>query len=152
MPFLDRTGPFCLFFIVFHCFLKLWFVFQFEWIISLNEYFWFNFELNIELNHFLVRFNVKMNIQNVSPYLAHISWFSSDCFSGCGWYFEAANDKERWQRSPLSDILCVTHCIPLRALNQRQNNYNRATYYTTDMTLLSEDTNWILNWWTGWPR
>ena len=81
MPFLDRTGPFCLFFIVFHCFLKLWFVFQFEWIISLNEYFWFNFEwiillneysrfnfeLNIELNHFLARFNAKMNNQNLSP-------------------------------------------------------------------------------------
>ena len=32
----------------------------------LNEYFWFNFELNIELNHFLARFNVKMNNQNVS--------------------------------------------------------------------------------------
>ena len=80
VPFLDRTGPFCLFFTVFHCFLKLWFVFQFEWIILLNEYFWFNFEwiillneysrfnfeLNIELNHFLARFNVKMNNQNLS--------------------------------------------------------------------------------------
>ena len=32
----------------------------------LNEYFWFNFELNIELNQFLARFNVKMNNQNVS--------------------------------------------------------------------------------------
>ena len=32
----------------------------------LNEYFRFNFELNIELNHFLARFNVKMNNQNVS--------------------------------------------------------------------------------------
>ena len=65
---------------VFHCFLKLWFVFQFEWIILLKEYFWFNFEwiillneyswfnfeLNIELNHFLARFNVKMNNQNLS--------------------------------------------------------------------------------------
>ena len=34
---------------------------------SLNEYLRFNFELNIELNHFLARFNVKMNNQNVSP-------------------------------------------------------------------------------------
>ena len=33
---------------------------------SLNEYLRFNFELNIELNHFLARFNVKMNNQNVS--------------------------------------------------------------------------------------
>ena len=33
----------------------------------LNEYFWFNFELNIELNQFLARFNVKMNNQNVPP-------------------------------------------------------------------------------------
>ena len=32
----------------------------------LNEYLRFNFELNIELNHFLARFNVKMNNQNVS--------------------------------------------------------------------------------------
>ena len=32
----------------------------------LNEYFLLNFELNIELNHFLARFNVKMNNQNVS--------------------------------------------------------------------------------------
>ena len=32
----------------------------------LNEYFWFNFELNIELNQILARFNVKMNNQNVS--------------------------------------------------------------------------------------
>ena len=31
----------------------------------LNEYFGL-FELNIELNHFLARFNVKMNNQNVS--------------------------------------------------------------------------------------
>ena len=38
----------------------------FEWIIFLNEYSRFNFELNIELNHFLARFNVKMNNQNVS--------------------------------------------------------------------------------------
>ena len=76
VPFLDRTGPFCLFFTVFHCFLKLWFVFKFEWIISLNEYFWFNFEwiillneysrFNFELNHFFARFNVKMNNQNIS--------------------------------------------------------------------------------------
>ena len=38
----------------------------------LNEYLRFNFELNIELNHFLARFNVKMNNQNVSatPILA----------------------------------------------------------------------------------
>ena len=85
MPFLDRTGPFCLFFTVFHCFLKLWFVFKFEWIISLNEYFWFNFEwiillneysrfnfeLNIELNHFFARFNVKMNNQNISATPSH---------------------------------------------------------------------------------
>ena len=34
--------------------------------IFLNEYFLFNFELNIKLNHFLARFNVKMNNQNVS--------------------------------------------------------------------------------------
>ena len=33
---------------------------------SLNEYLRFNLELNIELNHFLARFNVKMNNQNVS--------------------------------------------------------------------------------------
>ena len=33
----------------------------------LNEYLRFNFELNIELNHFLARFNVKMNNQNLSP-------------------------------------------------------------------------------------
>ena len=32
----------------------------------LNEYFRFNFELNIELNHFLARFNIKMNNQNIS--------------------------------------------------------------------------------------
>ena len=32
----------------------------------LYEYFVFNFELNIELNHFLARFNVKINNQNVS--------------------------------------------------------------------------------------
>ena len=32
----------------------------------LNEYLRFNFELNIELNHFLARFNIKMNIQNLS--------------------------------------------------------------------------------------
>ena len=75
--FFGRNGPLLP---VFHCFLKLWFVFQFEWIILLNEYFWFNFEwiillneyswfnfeLNIELNHFLARFNVKMNNQNLS--------------------------------------------------------------------------------------
>ena len=30
------------------------------------EYSRFNFELNIELNHFLARFNVKMNNQNLS--------------------------------------------------------------------------------------
>ena len=75
--FFGRNGPLLP---VFHCFLQLWFVFQFEWIILLNEYFWFNFEwiillneyswfnfeLNIELNHFLARFNVKMNNQNLS--------------------------------------------------------------------------------------
>ena len=33
---------------------------------SLNEYLRFNFELNIELNHFLARFNVNMNNQNLS--------------------------------------------------------------------------------------
>ena len=32
----------------------------------LNEYLRFNFELNIELNHFLARFKVKMNDQNLS--------------------------------------------------------------------------------------
>ena len=32
----------------------------------LNEYFRLNFELNIELSHFLARFNVKINNQNVS--------------------------------------------------------------------------------------
>ena len=44
----------------------------------MNEYFRFNFELNIELNHFLARFNIKMNNQNVSltPMLQHVfqSW------------------------------------------------------------------------------
>ena len=34
--------------------------------ILLYEYSPFNFELNIELNHFLARFNVKMNYQNLS--------------------------------------------------------------------------------------
>ena len=38
---------------------------------SLNEYLRFNFELNIELNHFLARFNVKMNNQNVPPTPRH---------------------------------------------------------------------------------
>ena len=38
---------------------------------SLNEYLRFNFELNIELNHFLARFNVKMNNQNVPPTPTH---------------------------------------------------------------------------------
>ena len=37
--FFGRNGPLLP---VFHCFLKLWFVFQFEWIILLNEYFWLN--------------------------------------------------------------------------------------------------------------
>ena len=58
------------FFTVFHCislFCQALIFFQFEWIILLNEYSWFNFELNIELNHFLARFNVKMNNQNLSP-------------------------------------------------------------------------------------
>ena len=32
--------------------------FQFELINSLNEYFWFHFELNIELNGFQALFNV----------------------------------------------------------------------------------------------
>ena len=41
---------------------------------SLNEYLRFNFELNIELNHFLARFNVKMNNQNVSPTPSEWSW------------------------------------------------------------------------------
>ena len=86
--FFGRNGPLLP---VFHCFLKLWFVFQFEWIILLNEYFWFNFEwiillneyswfnfeLNIELNHFLARFNVKMNNQNLSP--------TPNCEPGSGW-------------------------------------------------------------------
>ena len=40
---------------------------------NLNEYFWFNFELNIELNQFLARFNVKMNNQNVPPTPSHQS-------------------------------------------------------------------------------
>ena len=31
-----------------------------------NEYFGFNIESIIELDHFLARFNVKINIQNVS--------------------------------------------------------------------------------------
>ena len=75
--FFGQNGPLLP---VFHCFLKLWFVFQFEWIILLNEYFFFNFEwiillneyfqfdfeLNIELNQFLARFNEKMNNQNLS--------------------------------------------------------------------------------------
>ena len=96
VPFLDRTGPFCLFFTVFHCFLKLWFVFKFEWIISLNEYFWFNFEwiillneysrfnfeLNIELNHFLARFNVKMNNQNLSATPSQHSQHSAQLWAG----------------------------------------------------------------------
>ena len=38
----------------------------FEWIIFLNEYLWFNFELNIELNNFSAQFNAKMNNQSVS--------------------------------------------------------------------------------------
>jgi len=47
---------------------NFWIIFElFELNNFLNEYFWFNFELNIELNHFLARFNVKMNNQNVSP-------------------------------------------------------------------------------------
>ena len=60
-------------FACFHCFLKLglnnfWIIFEFfELNNFLNEYFLFNFELNIELNHFLARFNVKMNNQNVPP-------------------------------------------------------------------------------------
>ena len=41
--------------------------FQFEWINSLNEYFWFHFELNIELNGFQALFNVWMNNRNLSP-------------------------------------------------------------------------------------
>ena len=79
--FWTKRAPFAYFSLFLHCFLKLWFVFQFEWIIFLNEYFWFNFEwiillneyswfnfeLNIELHHFLARFNVKMNDQNLSP-------------------------------------------------------------------------------------
>ena len=40
---------------------------------SLNEYLRFNFELNIELNHFLARFNVKMNNQNVSATPSNVS-------------------------------------------------------------------------------
>ena len=47
-------------------FIEWIFLTQFEWIILLNEYSRFNFELNIELNHFLARFNVKMNNQNLS--------------------------------------------------------------------------------------
>ena len=46
---------------------SFWIIFEFfELNNFLNEYFWFNFELNIESNHFLAQFNVKMNNQNVS--------------------------------------------------------------------------------------
>ena len=45
----------------------------------LNEYFWFNFELNIELNQFLARFNVKMNNQNVSATpTRNPTWFKAN--------------------------------------------------------------------------
>ena len=47
-------------------FFNEYFWFHFELNNFLNEYFLFNFELIIELNHFLARFNVKMNNQNVS--------------------------------------------------------------------------------------
>ena len=49
-------------------FIEWIFLTQFEWIILLNEYSRFNFELNIELNHFLAWFNIKMNNQNLSPF------------------------------------------------------------------------------------
>ena len=107
--FFGRNGPLLP---VFHCFLKLWFVFQFEWIILLNEYFlfnfewiillneysWFNFELNIVLNHFLARFNVKMNDQNLSP-----------CPS-CSWRGHKKEEgdpkkEEKWSHSGKCDII-----------------------------------------------
>ena len=55
-----------MFFHSFSLFSQALIFFQFEWIILLNEYSRFNFELNIELNHFFARFNVKMNNQNIS--------------------------------------------------------------------------------------
>ena len=60
---------------------------------SLNEYLRFNFELNIELNHFLARFNVKINNQNVS---ATPSW--------------------QWTMLPLSPIF--TYSTILSAISQ----------------------------------
>ena len=100
--FFGRNGPLLP---VFHCFLKLWFVFQFEWIILLNEYFWFNFEwiillneysrfnfeLNIELNHFLARFNVKMNNQNLSATPTWTPWCPND-----PWYVIPDHCQSSW--------------------------------------------------------
>ena len=48
----------------------------------LNEYLRFNFELNIELNHFLARFNVKMNNQNVSATPRSGSGMTASQFKG----------------------------------------------------------------------
>ena len=60
-------------------FIEWIFLTQFEWIILLNEYSRFNFELNIELNHFLARFNVKMNNQNLSATPIRDWTVSADC-------------------------------------------------------------------------
>ena len=54
---------------------------------SLNEYLRFNFELNIELNHFLARFNVKMNNQNVSPTPIYGSYEHVPISYGLGTFF-----------------------------------------------------------------
>ena len=48
----------------------------------LNEYFQFNVELNIEFNHFLARFNVKINNQNVSMTPTTVGWGKTCCCIG----------------------------------------------------------------------
>ena len=78
-------------------FLNEYFWFNFELNNLLNEYFWFNFELNIELNHFLARFNVKMNNQNVSATPSEGS--PSPFFLPGG---------HRWQ--PLPSLIVWQHC------------------------------------------
>ena len=82
---LSKKSPILHVFHSFSLFSQALIFFQFKWIILLNEYPWFNFELNIELNHFLARFNVKMNNQNLwaTPTVPGTMVRSKVCKSSC---------------------------------------------------------------------
>ena len=77
----------------------------------MNEYLRFNFELNIELNHFLARFNVKMNNQNVSA-TPNINWKTHSVSAEHLWvHASRLSQAEPWSAVPPSCYDIYNLCI-----------------------------------------